>query len=76
MAIQQIIILTILSLIMIICFLGTALAKSNIKRFGFIMLWFFVSSFTMIIAMIMTEEREKLLKKCPQYEKYTHITNR
>jgi uncharacterized membrane protein YbhN (UPF0104 family) len=72
MNITQIIILTILSIVMIICYFGTALTNNNAKRFGFIILWTFASAITMLIAILMTQEREHLLKekdKCPKYEK-------
>lgn len=72
----QIIILTILSILITVSYFGTALAKSDKKRMSFIILWLFTSAFTMIIAIIMTIQREDLLKekdKCPQYEKIENV---
>jgi len=73
MSITQIIILTIIGIIIIVCYFGTAYAEKLSSKLGFITLWMFTSVFALIIAVIMTQQRNELYKQlqkgCPQYEK-------
>lgn len=76
MTTTQIIMLGILAIIMIISYFGTALIKTDTKRMIFIVIWAFASGFTLLIAILQTEntnELKKLNGKCPEYERIDNL---
>jgi energy-coupling factor transporter transmembrane protein EcfT len=78
MNIGQIIIITIISMIIIISFFGVIFSKKESFRFCFSFLWFLCSTILIFLTVLMTSEREELLREkqknfsCPQYELIEH----
>ena len=76
MTIAQTILLSILALIMVIGYFGTAFSKTDMRRVFFIVIGAFASGFTLLIAMLQTEivnDYKKFNGKCPEYERIDNV---
>jgi hypothetical protein len=73
----QIIILSIMGLGVLIGYIKTMLSKTDAQKFGWGFFQIFFTSLFILIAVLMTSEREdalkKLKEKCPEYEKIENV---
>lgn len=73
----QTIVISILSILFLISYFGTALTKKEDNRLGFIVLWLFTSAITLMLTVIMTISNEQNYKKaqdvCPEYQKLENV---
>lgn len=73
----QTITISILAILVLISYFGTALTKKDSNRLGFIVLWLFTSAITLMLTIIMTISNEQNYKKaqgtCPEYQKLDNI---
>ena len=76
MTTTQIVIISILAILIVICCFGTTLTKNVNKQFGFIVVWLFASMLAIGFLIIMTTLRQDELKlkgKCPEYERVDNL---
>jgi cbb3-type cytochrome oxidase subunit 1 len=72
----QIILLSILAILTIIAYFGTAMSKKEKSKMIYVILWLFTSTILFLISLITLEtnaELEKLKSKCPEYQKIENV---
>ena len=75
MTTAQTILLSVLALVMIICYFGAAYSEKDTRRVFFIVIWGFASGFLFIIAIVTSLEMNRLKKLNGKYPEYERIEN-